>query len=177
MTITNLSSEAFTVYAPKLFAILSENMRRLHPGELVTEADYRAWLDYQTTRLAEKRFVALETDGALAGYLQFSVSGGVLTVEELEIAPGWQNGAALRSLLRALPALLPDGVQTVAAYIHKENRRSRRLAEHFGLRPAGETESGQSLLYAAPRSELRQQVARGRLRAVPTNESDLGDTP
>ena len=155
MTITKLSSEAFTVYAPKLFAILSENMRRLHPGEVVTEADHRAWLDYQAAHLSEKHFVVLETGETLAGYVQYSVSGGVLTVEELEIAPGWQNGVALRSLLRALPELLPDGVQTVTAYIHKDNRRSRRLAERLGLRSAGETASGQSLRYTAARSNFR----------------------
>ena len=155
MTVTELSAVAFFRFAPGMFGILSENMRRLHPGEAVTEVDYRAWLDYQAAHLSEKRFVVLETGETLAGYVQYSVSGGVLTVEELEIAPGWQNGVALRSLLRILPELLPDGIQTVAAYIHKDNRRSRRLAERLGLRSAGETASGQSLRYTAPRSDLR----------------------
>ena len=155
MTVTELSAVEFTRFAPGMFAILSENMKRLHPGEVVTEADHRVWLDCQTAHFDEKRFVVMETGKTLAGYLQYSVSDGVLTVEELEIAPGWQNGVALRSLLRALPALLPDGVQTIQAYIHKDNRRSRRLAEHLGLRPSGETESGQSLRYAAPRADFR----------------------
>ena len=155
MTVTELSAEAFSRLAPALFEILSENMRRLHPGEIVTEADYRAWVEYQTAHFSEKRFLVLEQGALLVGYFQYSVSGGVLTVEELEIAPGWQNGVALRALFRVLPSLLPDGVQTVTAYIHKANRRSQRLAEHLGLRPNCETANGQSLRYIASRSDFR----------------------
>lgn len=160
MELRILDHSEFLQQSFTMFRVLADNMSRLHPGETVTAEDYDAWLAYQNAHFPEKTFLVLEQGGTLAGYLQYSVSGDVLTVEELEITSEWQNGIALRHLLRAMPELLPEGIQTVEAYIHKDNERSRRLAERLGLRPAGETESGKSLLYSAPKNLLKSVAQR-----------------
>ena len=69
-------------------------------------------------------------------------------IEEIEIAPEYQvHFGILRGLLQELAAQLPPQVETAAAYIHKDNLRSARIAEKLGLSPVGESAGGKSVLY------------------------------
>lgn len=144
-----LSASELALFAPQMFSILSRNMQALHPEEPPCEADYAYWLDYQTAHFSERTYLLAEREGHLAGYLQFSIRQTELLIEEVEIAPDDQLWfGILPRLVRALRALLPPEIETVCAYIHKTNARSARIAEKLGMRPIGETPSGNSLLYA-----------------------------
>ena len=147
--------------APQIFALLSGNMLALHPEERLSDDDFRLWLWYQTGSFAEKRFLLAEDGPRLAGYLQYSVRQAALLIEEIEIAPEYQvRFGILRGLFRELWAQLPPGVETVSAFIHRDNLRSARLAEGLGLRPAGETASGKSLRYAGTLAAVRKAALR-----------------
>ena len=156
----------FDCLAPQMFAILSRNMLALHPEETLSNDDYPAWFAYQSEHFGEKTFLLAEDDTHVVGYLQFSIHASQLTIEEIEIAPEYQvHFGILRGLLQKLAAQIPPQAETAAAYIHKDNLRSARIAEKLGLSPAGETPSGKSRLYAGSiRTILENAGAFFRLR-------------
>ena len=143
-----LSSSEFEARAPQMFSILSRNMQALHPEEVPSDEDYAIWLAYQTAHFSEKTYLLAEREGHVAGYLQISLRQNELLIEEIEIAPDDQLWfGVLPRLMKALRAMLPPEVETVSAYIHRDNARSAGIAEKLGMHPVGETPSGRSVLY------------------------------
>ena len=162
-----LTLSDFEALAPRMFSILARNMQTLHPEDAPSEADYALWLSYQRTHFSDKRFVAAEREGQLAGYLQYSLRQSELIIEEIEIAPEDQLWfGILPRLLSCLPAQLPGEVKTVCAYISKDNARSARIAEKLGLRPGGTNPSGKSLYYQGSIEALTQSFT----KSIPINQ-------
>ena len=148
-----LTISDFEALAPRMFSILARNMQTLHPEDAPSEADYALWLSYQRTHFSDKRFVAAEREGQLAGYLQYSLRQSELIIEEIEIAPEDQLWfGILPRLLSCLPAQLPGEVKTVCAYIPKTTPAPPGLRKSWGCVPAEPIPAGKaSIIRAASR--------------------------
>ena len=59
-------------------------------------------------------------------------------VEEIQIAPEYQGTTLFCALFRFLGKVLPDGIETLAAYAHKSNIRSQRIMKKLGMVQTGE---------------------------------------
>ena len=130
---------------PQLFSILARNMSEIAPTGNAYEEDQLVWLSYMRSDQArEKQILLAYADGALAGYLQYSITGDTVLIEEVEIAPDYQRTFLFYRLLQHFTTILPEAVEYAEAYINKHNTNSQRIAQKLGLQIIGENKSGSS---------------------------------
>ncbi|WP_432090152.1 GNAT family N-acetyltransferase [Streptomyces sp. NRRL F-5630] len=104
--------------------------------------------------------VRLEESGALAGYVQATVTRG----EEAEVAwvvgTAWQGRGLAKAAARALAARLAQaGVRRLTTYVHPEHAASEAVARALGLRPDGSWQDGERRWTGpAPVSPVRSAV-------------------
>jgi len=122
------------VYLPLLFDILYANMKQIVPGGPY-ETEKADWLSEVEPAMekAPRQIILMYAGDVLAGYFQYYVNGSVFMVEEIQIVPQYQGTTLLYSLFRPLGNVLPEDVETVAAYVHKGNLRSRRIIRKLGM--------------------------------------------
>jgi RimJ/RimL family protein N-acetyltransferase len=144
----------------QLFPILRGNMTAIAPTGDSYEEDLRVWREYILPALAEpsRQLVLMRRDGVLAGYFQYSLHGGTLVMEEIQISPEHQGTGLFRSLYQWLAKTLPPSLTQVEAYAHKSNRKSQAILEHLGLEKAGENPSGSSWHYLGSCQTLWERV-------------------
>ena len=130
---------------PQLFSILARNMGEIAPTGNTYEEDQQIWLSYMYSDQARgKQILLAYADDILAGYLQYSITGDTVLIEEVEIAPDYQRTFLFYRLLQHFLAILPDGVTHAEAYINKHNCNSQRIAQKLGFQIIGENKSGSS---------------------------------
>ena len=135
-------------WLPKLFDILYHNMKNIAPSGVSYEEEREEWLSAVGPALdkAPRQIILMYAGDFLAGYFQYYVNGGVFMVEEIQIVPEYQGTTLLLTLFRFLGCALPEGIETVAAYAHKANIRSRTIMKKLGMEQTGENE-GDFLFY------------------------------
>ena len=128
-------------YLPLLFDILYENMRNIVPTGTY-DGEKTAFLAQVGPALEKepRRIILMYAGNELAGYFQYYVNDGRFMVEEIQIAPEYQCTNLLLALFRFLGGALPEGIETVAAYAHEQNVRSRAIMERLGMKQTGENE-------------------------------------
>ena len=145
---------------PQLFSILHGNMSAIAPTGCPYEEDFALWRGWIAPALAEpeRQLVLMGRDGALAGYFQYSVRGGTLLMEEIQIAPEHQGTGLFRALYQWLERALPCQPETVEAYAHKDNLKSQAILERLGLKRAGENPGGTSWHYRGSCREMWESL-------------------
>ena len=94
---------------PRLFEILYQNMSVIAPTGESYEEDRAEWLAAVSPAMQKepRQIILMHDREHLAGYFQYYVNNGTLMVEEIQIAPQYQQtGALLRLCLSALLAAL-----------------------------------------------------------------------
>ena len=121
-------------YLPRLFDILYNNMKSIVPGGHY-DAEKATFLAEVGSALekAPRKIILMYAGDELAGYFQYYVNGGLFMVEEIQIVPEYQGTTLLYALFRFLGKALPEDVESIGAYVHKENLRSRRIIRKLGM--------------------------------------------
>lgn len=148
MLFKQINEKEFYEVAPKMFLILSSNMRIIKPQGTLSDDNFSDWLKYQKQHFSEKVFIIFKDKNDVIGYFQYSIADDNLLIEEIEIAPKYQvQFGVLRGLFRFMRHRIPDNIIRVSAYISKSNPRSYKLAEKLGLSIVKENSAGTSFLY------------------------------
>lgn len=144
------------VWLPQLFDILYCNMAGIVPWEADYETEKASWLA-EVGPAMEKRtrqIILMFVGEKLAGYFQYYVSGGTFMIEEVQIVPEYQGTTFFLALMRHLTDVLPEDIETVAAYSHRLNLKSQRIIRKLGLEQQEENGSGDYLLYLGDYSSV-----------------------
>ena len=130
------------LWLPKLFEILYHNMKDIAPSGVSYEEEWEDWVSAVGPALdkAPRQIILIHAGDSLAGYFQYYVNGGVFMVEEIQIVPEYQGTTLFCALFRFLARVLPEGIETIAAYAHKSNLRSQKIMMKLGMEKAGESE-------------------------------------
>ena len=129
-------------WLPKLFEILYHNMKDIAPSGVSYEEEREEWLSAVGPALdkAPRQIILIHAGAYLVGYFQYYVNGGIFMVEEIQLVPEYQGTTLLFALFRFLGNVLPDEIETLAAYAHKSNVRSQRIMKKLGMEQAGGNE-------------------------------------
>ena len=115
-------------------------MKDIAPSGVSYEEEREEWLSAVGPALdkAPRQIVLIYDGVSLAGYFQYYVNGGIFMVEEIQLVPEYQGTTLFCALFRFLGEVLPDGIETLAAYAHKSNIRSQRIMKKLGMVQTGE---------------------------------------
>ena len=135
---------------PRLFDILHTNMRSIAPTGKSYEDERQQWLAAVAPALekAPRQIILMYAGEELSGYFQYYVNGGTFMVEEIQIVENWQSSNLLLGLIRFLWQVLPEDVETIAAYAHKENHRSQAIIGKLGMEQVEESRNDDFWFYS-----------------------------
>ena len=124
-------------WLPRLFDLLYDNMRKIAPSGLSYADEKALWLSQVSPALekAPRRIILCFSGEELAGFLQYYTRGELLVVEEVQLKKQFQGTFLFFRLCKFLASVLPEGLETVAAYADRRNGRSIRLMEKLGMAP------------------------------------------
>lgn len=122
-------------WLPQLFDLLHENMQNIAPSGLSYEQEKREWLDTVSPALekAPRQIVLCFVSGKLAGYIQYYVREQMLMVEEIQLKKQYHRTMLFYRFCKFLMSVVPDNLQTIEAYAHKQNSNSIALMEKLGM--------------------------------------------
>lgn len=134
---------------PVLFEILHSNMQAVAPTINTYEADFRIWYDnvFPALHQSARQMVLMYHDDKIVGYFQFYTQYKTFMMEEIQIIPAFQGTGLFRLFFLWMLEQLPKDIQQVEAYSHKNNLRSQRILEHFGLKKADRNQSDDFYFY------------------------------
>ncbi|MBQ3222089.1 MAG: GNAT family N-acetyltransferase [Clostridia bacterium] len=152
-----LDPEQFESLARPLFDILADNMTKIAPTGCTREEDFALWHSSMLENLqSDERCILLaEQDGCLVGYLQYSLRGDTLLMEEIEIREDTQGKGVFRALYSALLPAVGDRALYTEAYANKANQKSIGILGKLGLTVIGENKSGRSWHFRGTMAALR----------------------
>jgi hypothetical protein len=129
---------------PRLFELLYQNMSVIAPTGESYEEDRAEWLAAVSPAMQKepRQIILMHDREHLAGYFQYYVNNGTLVVEEIQIAPQYQQTGALLRLCRFLCGVIPRETRFIEAYAHKQNRNSQSVIASLGMVCLGETQNG-----------------------------------
>ena len=131
----HMDSADFPLYAPRLHAMLWENMAQYFPGTSA-EDDYRQWYSSVGAGLArpQRRIVLIYMAEELVGFFQYYLNDVTFMMEEIQLRSGYQGKYRLfRRLYEHLLPCIHGGVTCVKAYAHRDNAGSRAILSRMGL--------------------------------------------
>lgn len=145
---------------PNLFFILHTNMARIAPSECSYEEDQKQWLTYIVPALEREdtKILLMYAGAELAGYFQYRIEGKTIAVEEVEIRPEYQRTMLFYRLCQFMLEHIPEKVQYLTSYVHKENYNSLSIHERLGMVRIGENKSGTSWHYRGNREVLEDRL-------------------
>ncbi|MFI2649159.1 GNAT family N-acetyltransferase [Micromonospora fulviviridis] len=127
-------------------AVLAIYQAGLDAGDASFETAAPTWPAFDAAKLADHRFVAVDTDGAVVGWVAVSptstraVYAGVVE-HSVYVSPAAQGRGAGRLLLAALIASTEaSGVWTIQSGVFPENTASLALHRRAGFRVIGTRE-------------------------------------
>lgn len=144
---------------PKLFAILHANMSSIAPTGNSYDEDFRAWFSTVSPAMqkSQRQIVLMHDGDILIGYFQYYVNEGTFMMEEIQLRREYHGSGVFAGLYGWLMRQLPDDLETVEAYAHKQNRKSQGVLTHLGLVPIGEGKNGKTYHYRGRYAELRER--------------------
>ena len=130
------------LWLPFLFDILHVNMKDIAPSGMDYEDEKAQWLAEVGPAMdkASRQIILMFVGEKTVGYFQYYVNGGIFMVEEIQVVPECQGTTLLYALFRFLETVLPEDIETVAAYAHRLNVRSQTIMRKLGMEQAGETD-------------------------------------
>ena len=129
-------------WLPRLFDLLYNNMKDFVSGGMSYGEEREAFLSAVGPALEKepRQIILMRRGETLAGYFQYYVNGGTFMVEEIQIVQEFQGTTLLAALFRYLSRELPEGIERIAAYAHKNNLHSQTIMGKLGMEPAGESD-------------------------------------
>ena len=121
---------------PTLFDILYENMHEIAPIGKSRDIDYKEWFNEVSPAMQkDPRQIVLMFDGdCIAGYFQYYTTTDKLMMEEIQLMKEYHSSGLFNEFYRWLVLQLPQDLQTVESYSHKDNVKSQKILEHLGLK-------------------------------------------
>ena len=146
---------------PKLFDILHGNMSKIAPTGNTYEEDLSEWIGAVAPALEkDPRQIILISDGdETVGFFQYYVTDTTFMMEEIQLLPGYQGKGVFQNLYAYLAKVVPESIQFVEAYAHKNNLKSQGILKHLGLRVVGENKTGNSFHYRGDCREMLDSFA------------------
>lgn len=144
---------------PELFAILHANMSSIAPTGNSYDEDFPEWYSAVSSSIqkSQRQIVLIYDNVELIGYFQYSVNGGTFMMEDIQLRREYHGSGVFAGLYGWLMRQLPDDLETVEAYAHKQNRKSQGVLTHLGLMPIGEGKNGRTYHYRGRYAELRER--------------------
>ena len=131
---------------PRMFEIISRNMREIAPSGHTLEEDCISWTQamHEELRNPEKHWILLFSSNTLAGYTLYRISGDTLYMDEIQVAKGFQgDGRAFPMLMgKLLEDARAAGVETLFSYANRQNIKSQGILGAMGLQVYEETPRG-----------------------------------
>ena len=151
-TFSYLNKAQKEVWLPGLFDLLYDNMRKIAPSGLSYADEKALWLSQVSPALekAPRQIILCFSGEELAGFLQYYTRGELLVVEEVQLKKQYQGTFLFFRLCKFLASVLPEGLETVAAYADRRNGRSIRLMEKLGMRQEPDTENSPFVCLRGP---------------------------
>ncbi|MBQ3603005.1 MAG: hypothetical protein IJA02_04130 [Clostridia bacterium] len=148
-TFTFLDKQNTEKFLPQLFEILHSNMSIIAPTGNTYEEDFAMWNSciFPAIQKENRQIVLIYSDEKLAGYFQYYTTDISLMMEEIQLKKEYHSSGAFRQLYSWLIPKLPQNLQYVEAYSNKQNLKSQKILEHFGLAKCGENKNGNSYYY------------------------------
>lgn len=125
------------LWLPRLFDVLYDNMKDIVPSGMHYEEEKCQWLSAVGPAMdkAPRQIILMFAEEKLAGYFQYYVNEGRFMVEEIQIVAKYQNTTLLYALFRYLGKVLPNEIETIAAYVHEMNFHSQSIIQRLGMTP------------------------------------------
>lgn len=129
---------------PHLFKILHDNMSWICPTENEYEKDYKTWFSnvFPAVQKPQRQIILIYCEKKLCGYFQYYVNSDTFMMEEIQIKKEYQQKGIFPLFFSWLIHQLPNNIENVEAYAHKNNIKSQGILEHLGLKRIGETNDG-----------------------------------
>lgn len=120
-----------------LFELLYRNSLEIAPTSSYSD-EREEWFSAILPALQdEHRHIAVaKCDGATVGFLQYSASDGRLFIEELQLDRSARKTTLILRLVSLMLSNIPDGIHSIEAYAHQQNKASIDLILSLGLSEA-----------------------------------------
>ena len=124
-----------SVYLPRLFALLDENMRAVAPSGNTYEEDCAAFCEeVGAALLKENRRIVLITDqGELIGFLQYYTNDTTFMIEEAQLKRAYQGRGIMKRFFDDIAAQVPQNIPYVEAFTHKNNEIPQEILRRHGF--------------------------------------------
>ena len=152
LTFTYADKQCMSEWIPDTFKILRDNMNRILPTGNDFETDASFYMTHAAPALCtpEKCMILIHDGNLLVGYLQYTLRGKVLFLEDLQIQEAYQGKGILRLLFAWLTPQLPGHLECVELLCAQNNVRARAIYEHLGMKIIGMNKNGVSYHYQIP---------------------------
>jgi len=140
------SREEIIPLLPRMFTIISQNMREIAPTGSTLEEDRASWTQAMHEELhhPDQHWIFIFSGEELAGYTLYRIVGDTLHMDEIQVAKGFQgDGRAFPMLMgKLLEDASAAGTETLVSYANRRNLKSQRILSAMSLKVYGETPRG-----------------------------------
>lgn len=152
-----LKSE-FASSAPKIFAILADNMEKIAPTGNTREEDYKCWSECVSEGLErdERQMILIKQSGKLIGFFQYFTNEDTFRMEEIQLKSEYQSKGIFRNLYGFILPKINDSIEFVDAFASIHNRKSIGILEHLGLENIGINKNGRSYHFKGKFEKLKE---------------------
>ena len=141
-----LNKSDFSVFAQKIFIILSDNMTLIAPTGNSREDDFILWSDAVSDGLKreERQIILIKDNSNLVGFFQYYTNTDTFMMEEIQFRPEYQGKGVLRKLYGFILNNIENDLEFVEAYANVNNQKSIGILVKFGLSNTGINKNGNS---------------------------------
>ena len=120
---------------PILFDLLYANMSLIAPSNSSYETERREFLTEVSSALEKepRKIILCYCKGELAGFLMYYTRDTLLMIEEVQLKKQYQNTMLFFRLCRYLIANLPENIEKIESFVHRENANSLSLQATLGM--------------------------------------------
>ncbi len=120
---------------PDCFKILRANMEAIIPDGKPYEEAFSEWYSavYPALSKISRQMILIFSEDAFIGFFMYFVCGETFVMEEIQIEKRFHKSGVFKQLYSWLLPKLPQDIESVKAYAHKNNIKSQKILEHLGL--------------------------------------------
>ena len=121
---------------PILFDLLYANMSLIAPSNSSYETERREFLTEVSSALEKepRKIILCHCKDELAGFLMYYTRENLLMIEEIQLKKEYQKTMAFYRLCSFLATNLPEGIERIESFVHKENVYSLSLQAKLGMK-------------------------------------------
>ena len=120
---------------PALFDIFHANMGAIVPSELPLEDEKNEFVCEISSALEKepRKIILCYCKGELAGFLMYYTNQNLLMIEELQLISKYQKSMLFYRLCAFLIANLPENIEKIESFAHRQNANSLSLQASLGM--------------------------------------------